>query len=45
MAKPEPNAQDLGRAAAAKQEAEAEATAAMKAAWKVAKGAKEVSII
>lgn len=44
VAKPEPNVQDLGGAAAAKQEAEAQATAAMKAAWRVAKQAKEVRI-
>ncbi|KAL3155440.1 hypothetical protein ABBQ38_010996 [Trebouxia sp. C0009 RCD-2024] len=43
VAKPEPGAQDLGGAAAAKQEAEAQATAAMKAAWRVAKQAKEAA--
>lgn len=44
VAKPDPNAQNLNDAAALKWAAEAEATAAMKAAWKVAKEAKEVCI-
>ena len=44
LAKPEPGAQHCNDTAAAAKEREAEATVAMKAAWKVAREAKEVSI-
>lgn len=44
VAKPEPSAQHCNDTAAAAKDREAEATVAMKAAWKVAREAKEVSI-